>query len=132
MILACIVVCLQLAGIWCCREQFLVKTVEVQVSAHDGSGHLLKIILTGICVDLKHANNLEHQDVCCCSDSLHSKPWTQQFFELTVPLKESSVFDLDEFCNRMKFRVLERPNDLAATNLQQEGVGFNFYTGVDF
>ena len=86
-ILACIVVCLKLAGIWCCREQFLVKTVEVQVSAHDGSGHLLKITLTGICVDLKHANNLEHQDVCCCSDSLHSKPWTQEFFELTVPLE---------------------------------------------
>lgn len=103
MVLTCIVVCLKLAGIWCCREQFLVKTVEVQVSAHDGLGHLLKKTLTGICVDLKHANNLEHQDVCCCSDSLHSKPWTQQFFELTVPLEEPSVSNWTSYVTERNF-----------------------------
>lgn len=78
MVLACIVVWLKLAGIWCCREQFLVKAVEVQAFAHDGLGHLPKITWTGICVDLKDANNLEHGDMRCCTGSLHLNPWTHK------------------------------------------------------
>ena len=47
------------------------------------------------------------------------------------PIGGALRFKLDELCNRAKFWVLERPIDLAGTILQQEGVDFNVYIGVD-